>query len=423
MRVSVFTPTNGPRYLGECHRSLMSQTADDWEWVLVPNGPAATIPAEIAADPRVKIHPLPAGAPAGGIGHLKRFACSRASGDLLVELDHDDLLAPRALERLAFHALESGAGFLYSDFAQFRPDKSSHTFDGRYGWEGYPTTLDGDAYTAMAAFEPCPASLADLSYAPNHVRAWTRAAYIRAGGHDQALAVADDLDLVCRTWRAGIEFRRIPECLYWYREHSDPMGKNTYLTHPRLAELRQAVSNKHTYPVLAEWCRRRGLLRVDVGCGAAKPEGFVGVDARPLPGVDVVHDVRRGLPFDEGSVGQLRVQDFLEHLRPGREIVNFMREAYRVLAPGGWLTAAVPSTDGRGAWQDPTHVSGWNRNSWWYYTDSHFRDYVDGLDVRFQLTRQWDDHPSPWHTQHGIGYTHADLACLKGQRQPGECRV
>jgi len=32
-----------------------------------------------------------------------------------------------------------------------------------------------------------------------------------------------------------------------------------------------------------------------------------------------------------------------------------MKEIYRVLCDGGWAMIEVPSTDGRGAWQDPTH--------------------------------------------------------------------
>jgi O-antigen biosynthesis protein len=37
------------------------------------------------------------------------------------------------------------------------------------------------------------------------------------------------------------------------------------------------------------------------------------------------------------------------------------------LVPGGWLLAATPSTDVRGAFQDPTNCSFWNvPNSFWY---------------------------------------------------------
>ena len=36
-------------------------------------------------------------------------------------------------------------------------------------------------------------------------------------------------------------------------------------------------------------------------------------------------------------------------------------------------SALTPSTDGRGAFQDPTHVSFYNENSFWYFTDRRLR--------------------------------------------------
>jgi hypothetical protein len=44
-----------------------------------------------------------------------------------------------------------------------------------------------------------------------------------------------------------------------------------------------------------------------------------------------------------------------------------MNELWRVLQAGGTAEIAVPTTDGSGAWQDPTHVSFWNRRSFLYY--------------------------------------------------------
>ena len=44
-----------------------------------------------------------------------------------------------------------------------------------------------------------------------------------------------------------------------------------------------------------------------------------------------------------------------------------MNELWRVLKPGAKADIAVPTTDGPGAWQDPTHVSFWNRRSFLYY--------------------------------------------------------
>ena len=53
----------------------------------------------------------------------------------------------------------------------------------------------------------------------------------------------------------------------------------------------------------------------------------------------------------------------------------------------GWAFIEVPSTDGRGAFQDPTHVSFWNENSFTYYTEAGRAAYIRNKDVRFQSYR------------------------------------
>ncbi len=96
-----------------------------------------------------------------------------------------------------------------------------------------------------------------------------------------------------------------------------------------------------------------------------------------------------------------------------------MNEIYRILVPGGWLLSRTPSTDGRGAFQDPTHCSFWNPNSFWYYTKKEQAKYVPGVECRFQGARIWQSYPSEWHEKHKILYVFGDLVALKGQRQPG----
>lgn len=100
-----------------------------------------------------------------------------------------------------------------------------------------------------------------------------------------------------------------------------------------------------------------------------------------------------------------------------------MNQIYRVLVPGGWLISATPSTDGRGAFQDPTHCSFWNENSWLYYTRQEQRKFVPGINARFQATRIYTDYPNQWCRERKIPYVFADVVALKGQRQPGICEV
>ena len=100
---------------------------------------------------------------------------------------------------------------------------------------------------------------------------------------------------------------------------------------------------------------RRAL---DLG-GALNPApGWTIVNQRDVDAVDMVGDVFTVLAsFDDSTVGAIRAYDFLEHL-PTEAKVPIMNEIWRVLAPDGMALTLTPSTDGRGAWQDPTHLSG-----------------------------------------------------------------
>lgn len=106
------------------------------------------------------------------------------------------------------------------------------------------------------------------------------------------------------------------------------------------------------------------LLRVDLGCGPRKAQGYMGVDICPAPGVDLVANLTRAFPFSDSTVDELRAHDVIEHL-PDR--LHTMNEIWRVCKPDALVDLLVPSSDGRGAFQDPTHVSFWNINSFQYY--------------------------------------------------------
>jgi len=123
-------------------------------------------------------------------------------------------------------------------------------------------------------------------------------------------------------------------------------------------------------------------MNLNLGCGTRKIDGFVNVDNRPEVNPDVVHDVTNGLPFDDGTIQHIRAFDFLEHIPIGKT-VQVITEIWRVLKPGGTFESLTPSTDGRGAFQDPTHVSFWNQNSWLYYMVDEYRN-LYGIKAKFE---------------------------------------
>jgi len=124
-------------------------------------------------------------------------------------------------------------------------------------------------------------------------------------------------------------------------------------------------------------------LCLNLGCGYRKLDGFVNIDNRMEVGPDLVCDVIAGLPYEDGSVDMVRAHDFLEHIPIGK-VIGVMEEIWRVLKPGGIFESMTPSTDGRGAFQDPTHVSFWNMNSWFYYTHEDYRN-LYGIKANFEI--------------------------------------
>ncbi|MFY0613145.1 MAG: hypothetical protein JXQ99_16560 [Hyphomicrobiaceae bacterium] len=94
-------------------------------------------------------------------------------------------------------------------------------------------------------------------------------------------------------------------------------------------------------PDKLEEAKRSGNLRVNIGCGHIPLDGYINVDMRDLPGVDVVADVG-GLPFEPDSVQELFSAHVLEHF-PEEQLRRGLLPHWRsVLAPGGKFRAIVP---------------------------------------------------------------------------------
>jgi predicted SAM-dependent methyltransferase len=87
--------------------------------------------------------------------------------------------------------------------------------------------------------------------------------------------------------------------------------------------------------------QRDGNLRINLGCGHVPREGYINVDMRELPNVDVVADAGN-LPFDPGSVHEIFSAHMLEHF-PQEDLRRCLLPYwFGLLAPGGKLRAIVP---------------------------------------------------------------------------------
>lgn len=133
-------------------------------------------------------------------------------------------------------------------------------------------------------------------------------------------------------------------------------------------------------------------MKLNIGCCNTLLPDFVNVDIVPGPGVEVV-DLRKPWPWADNSIEHVRAWDIIEHL-PDK--IFIMNELWRVLKLGGTAEITVPTTEGPGAWQDPTHVSFWNRRSFLYYEAGNpyrerFARYY-GIQAKFRIVQERTDH-------------------------------
>src|SRR5690606_8015018 len=83
-------------------------------------------------------------------------------------------------------------------------------------------------------------------------------------------------------------------------------------------------------------------VRLHLGCGDKRLEGWINIDGQALPGVDVVADLRRPLDFD--NVEAVFAEHFIEHLRI-EDTLRLFAELHRVLRPGGVVRLSTPNLD------------------------------------------------------------------------------
>lgn len=97
MKVSIITPVfNGAHVLGDAVKSIISQTLEDWEWIIVNDGSSDGTVALLDSldNPRIHVvHRANAGASAA-----RNAGLDRARGDYVTFLDADDVLPPDALK-------------------------------------------------------------------------------------------------------------------------------------------------------------------------------------------------------------------------------------------------------------------------------------------------------------------------------------
>ncbi|MGN8940925.1 glycosyltransferase family 2 protein [Collinsella bouchesdurhonensis] len=201
--VSIICPLyNTPLpYLRDMIDSVVTQTYDNWELVLVnasPNNQGMQEVLSTYTDERIKTIDFPKNL---GIAGNTNIGIKQATGDYIAFADHDDTLSPYVLERyMAFAAAHPDADLFYCDEDNFEEDDSA----------GYAPRFKPDFNR-------------DLLYSHNymvHMLMVSRYVLDRVELSPDEVSGAQDYDLSLKAVEHARRICHIPEVLYHWRVHA-----------------------------------------------------------------------------------------------------------------------------------------------------------------------------------------------------------
>ncbi len=98
-------------------------------------------------------------------------------------------------------------------------------------------------------------------------------------------------------------------------------------------------------------------MKLNLGCGYNKLDGYVNVDSDPNCEPDTLADIEDSLPFEDNSVDEIVLNHVLEHLGQTTKVYfHVWKEMYRVLKDGALVLINVPHHNHDNFHHDATHV-------------------------------------------------------------------
>jgi GT2 family glycosyltransferase len=198
--VSVVMPTyeTHPRHLRDAIGSVRAQSYPDWELVVVDDGSERkdtrrAIIRAVSRDPRITARFLDRNS---GISSATNAGLELCRGELVAFLDHDDVLAPDALLRVARAFGEGHPDVIYTDQDKVAADGRPTDPFLKPDWS--PVYALGAMYVG-------------------HLLVARRELIVEAGGLDPEFDTIQDFELLLRLSERTNRIHHIPEVLYHWR--------------------------------------------------------------------------------------------------------------------------------------------------------------------------------------------------------------
>ena len=107
-------------------------------------------------------------------------------------------------------------------------------------------------------------------------------------------------------------------------------------------------------------------MKLNLGCGHNKKEGFVNIDKMPENKPDLIFNLECqgcSLPFEDNSIDFVFGSHIIEHIR---NIFGLFKELHRVCKPDAKLLFITPYATSDDAFESLDHCRLLNDNSWMY---------------------------------------------------------
>jgi GT2 family glycosyltransferase len=265
--VSVITPTfnTKPQWLAEAALSLLDQTCAAWEWCLVDDGSRSRETRKLLEQlgtitPRLQVK----FADAAGISSATNAALESARGQFVCFVDHDDLLAPNALE-LCLAKLEEGFDVVYSDEDKLDP-ASGKLVEPFFKPDWSPEYFRGVMYVG-------------------HLLCLRREIAIRVRFDPQFDGV-QDFEFMLRVSETGARIGHVPQALYHWRRTPGSIAHKADAK-PEIDALQQRAVNAHLkrlkLPAKAERANSPHRLKIVPGPRRTYPLISVIVPSKDAP--------------------------------------------------------------------------------------------------------------------------------------------
>lgn len=130
------------------------------------------------------------------------------------------------------------------------------------------------------------------------------------------------------------------------------------------------------------------LLKIELGGGLNRRDGYYNLDLIALEGVDIVADLNKPLSLlPDNSVEAIYSNHVLEHVS---NLIPLMEEIHRITTPAGIVETVVPHFSNPFYYSDPTHVHPFGLYSMSYFVDKKDQPFIRKLpayysDARFKL--------------------------------------